>query len=181
MPADKNLYLRSLTDKGDTANNLLLRSEADKVPAAGTTVTPDTLALTLVAYTSVLKEVVTPSTLALTWAGYTSVLGEVVTPGTLALVLGTYSPVLKEVLTPSTLALVLATYVSDIIAGNDIVVTPGTLALVLGGYAPSLLGTLTVYVYVTSPPDYERFIRIVNAKPERREWLNKQLTKRGRQ
>jgi hypothetical protein len=33
MPADKNLYLRSLTDKGDTAKNLRLRSEAEKISA----------------------------------------------------------------------------------------------------------------------------------------------------
>jgi len=33
MPADKNLYLHSLTDKGDTAKNLRLRSEAEKISA----------------------------------------------------------------------------------------------------------------------------------------------------
>ena len=33
MAADKNLYLRSLTDKGDTAKNLRLRSEAEKISA----------------------------------------------------------------------------------------------------------------------------------------------------
>jgi len=31
--SDKNLYLRSLTDKGDTAKNLRLRSDADKISA----------------------------------------------------------------------------------------------------------------------------------------------------
>lgn len=35
MPADKNLYLRSLADKGDTAYNLRLRSDADKTPTTG--------------------------------------------------------------------------------------------------------------------------------------------------
>ena len=33
MPADKNLYLHSLTDKDDTAKNLRLRSEAEKISA----------------------------------------------------------------------------------------------------------------------------------------------------
>jgi len=31
--SDKNLYLRSLADKGDTAKNLRLRSDADKISA----------------------------------------------------------------------------------------------------------------------------------------------------
>lgn len=31
--SDKNLYLRSLTDKGDTAKNLRLRSDAEKISA----------------------------------------------------------------------------------------------------------------------------------------------------
>jgi len=31
--SDKNLYLRSLTDKGDTAKNLRLRSDANKISA----------------------------------------------------------------------------------------------------------------------------------------------------
>ena len=35
MPADKNLYLRSAADKPDTAYNLRLRSDADKIPTGG--------------------------------------------------------------------------------------------------------------------------------------------------
>ncbi len=105
--------------------------------AAGTIVTPATIALILTEYAPILREVITPTTLSLAITLYAPVLKEVVTPSTIVLTTTGYAPILREVLTPATLSLILTEYEPSILA--DVTLTPTTLGLILTAYAPDLL------------------------------------------
>ena len=134
--------------------------------AAGITVTPPTLALTITLYaptvTATDNKVVTPSTLALTLTTFEPTVStpRLVTPSTLALTLTEFAPTVTAtqnvLVTPSTLVLTLTKYAPTVTATDNKIVTPPTLSLTLTTYAPS--------VYITE-------ILRPNAAGDSTEWI----------